>query len=178
MISISNNEKKSGKESAAYTYIYIKVALRAEDVCITWLRLVAYRANAPGSSVQVVGVYANAQILLFDQSACCQEEDNILLERLLGVVLDAVLDVRARMCWASRLPTARSTKQASVYVLSVVASNSNQRIYIFEETREEQRADWYFLEDRGVCVIVLGNQTQQWSSTTRWWRLSPSKSTM
>ncbi len=35
MISISNNEKKSGKESAAYTYIYIKVALRAEDVCIT-----------------------------------------------------------------------------------------------------------------------------------------------
>ncbi len=27
-----------------------------------------------------------------------QEEDNILLERLLGVVLDAVLDVRARMC--------------------------------------------------------------------------------
>ena len=40
----------------------------------------------------------NAQILLFDQSACCQEEDNILLERLLGVVLDAVLDVRAGMC--------------------------------------------------------------------------------
>lgn len=35
-------------------YIYIEVALRAEDVCITWLRLVAYRADATGPSVQVV----------------------------------------------------------------------------------------------------------------------------
>lgn len=78
-------EKKREGVSCIYTYIYIEVALRAEDVCITWLRLVAYRANAPGASVQVVGVYANAQILLFDQSARCQEENNILLERLLGV---------------------------------------------------------------------------------------------
>ena len=35
-------------------YIYIEVALRAEDVCITWLRLVAYRADATGPSVQVL----------------------------------------------------------------------------------------------------------------------------
>ena len=96
-----------------------------------------------GSSVQVVDVYAYAQILLFDIYKKSRQKYSVL----------------ARMCWASRLPTAPSTKQGSVYVLSVVASNGNQRIYIFEETREEQRTDWYFLEDRGVCVIVLGNQT-------------------
>ena len=32
-------------------------------------RLIAYRANAPGSSVQVMDVSAYAQILLFDISA-------------------------------------------------------------------------------------------------------------
>ena len=31
-----------------------------------------------------------------------------------------------------------------------------------------EKIDGYFLEDsEGVCVLVLGNQTQQWSSTTR-----------